>query len=108
MTKDSSGKSSDGRKEQDEKKTKVEQNTSAPVHSKQSVKQNKDDSHSGEAPQEDFIHVRARRGQATNSHSLAERVPPSLIRMFVARIPFLIVNVRSYGTFLFAGKERKD
>ncbi|PKA52990.1 Transcription factor bHLH49 [Apostasia shenzhenica] len=29
---------------------------------------------SGEAPKEDYIHVRARRGQATNSHSLAERV----------------------------------
>ncbi|XP_078443320.1 transcription factor bHLH49-like isoform X2 [Wolffia australiana] len=28
----------------------------------------------GEAPKEDYIHVRARRGQATNSHSLAERL----------------------------------
>ncbi|KAL0919170.1 hypothetical protein M5K25_011246 [Dendrobium thyrsiflorum] len=28
----------------------------------------------GEAQKEDYIHVRARRGQATNSHSLAERV----------------------------------
>nr|QDF82405.1 transcription factor bHLH49-like isoform X2 [Cymbidium goeringii] len=28
----------------------------------------------GEAHEEDYIHVRARRGQATNSHSLAERV----------------------------------
>ncbi|GLJ14713.1 hypothetical protein SUGI_0238500 [Cryptomeria japonica] len=27
-----------------------------------------------DAPKEDYIHVRARRGQATNSHSLAERV----------------------------------
>jgi hypothetical protein len=26
------------------------------------------------APKQDFIHVRARRGQATDSHSLAERV----------------------------------
>lgn len=29
-----------------------------------------------EAPKQDFIHVRARRGQATDSHSLAERVSP--------------------------------
>jgi len=27
-----------------------------------------------EAPKQDYIHVRARRGQATDSHSLAERV----------------------------------
>jgi hypothetical protein len=27
-----------------------------------------------ESEKEDYIHVRARRGQATNSHSLAERV----------------------------------
>lgn len=27
-----------------------------------------------DAPKQDFIHVRARRGQATDSHSLAERV----------------------------------
>lgn len=27
-----------------------------------------------EAPKTDYIHVRARRGQATDSHSLAERV----------------------------------
>lgn len=26
-------------------------------------------------PPKDYIHVRARRGQATDSHSLAERVP---------------------------------
>uniref|UniRef100_A0A1D1Z5Y8 Transcription factor bHLH49 n=1 Tax=Anthurium amnicola TaxID=1678845 RepID=A0A1D1Z5Y8_9ARAE len=29
---------------------------------------------SSDAPKEDYVHVRARRGQATNSHSLAERV----------------------------------
>ena len=27
-----------------------------------------------EAPKQDYIHVRARRGQATDSHSLAEKV----------------------------------
>ncbi|XP_003626938.3 transcription factor bHLH62 isoform X2 [Medicago truncatula] len=36
-------------------------------------KQNKSDSKPPE-PQKDYIHVRARRGQATDSHSLAERV----------------------------------
>ncbi|XP_027356363.1 transcription factor bHLH74-like isoform X2 [Abrus precatorius] len=68
--KDSSGKSSDGVKEQYEKKPRVEENNSANL----SGKQKKDKSDSGEAPKENFIHVRARRGQATNSHSLAERV----------------------------------
>ncbi|CAL9157393.1 transcription factor bHLH49-like [Musa acuminata AAA Group] len=34
----------------------------------------KHDKDASEAPKEDYIHVRARRGQATNSHSLAERV----------------------------------
>ncbi|XP_027332608.1 transcription factor bHLH74-like isoform X2 [Abrus precatorius] len=72
--KDSPGKSSDGPKEH-EKKPKVEQNSSADLRGKQSVKQTKDNnSQCGEAPKDNFIHVRARRGQATNSHSLAERV----------------------------------
>ena len=57
-------------KEQDGKKQKFEQNSSADLRGKQA----KEDSQSGEAPKENFIHVRARRGQATNSHSLAERV----------------------------------
>ncbi|KAJ0235887.1 Transcription factor bHLH74 [Hirschfeldia incana] len=34
----------------------------------------KESSQSEEAPKENYIHMRARRGQATNSHSLAERV----------------------------------
>ncbi|KAJ0237622.1 Transcription factor bHLH74 [Hirschfeldia incana] len=37
-------------------------------------KMNKESSQSEEAPKENYIHMRARRGQATNSHSLAERV----------------------------------
>ncbi|CAL5206131.1 unnamed protein product [Lathyrus oleraceus] len=61
--KDSPRKISDGSKEH-EKKPKVEQ----------SGKQAKDNSPSGDASKDNFIHVRARRGQATNSHSLAERV----------------------------------
>ncbi|XP_061339067.1 transcription factor bHLH74-like [Gastrolobium bilobum] len=69
LLKDSPMKSSDGAKEH-EKKPKVEHNTSADLRGKQA----KDISLSGEAPKDNFIHVRARRGQATNSHSLAERV----------------------------------
>ncbi|XP_057777439.1 transcription factor bHLH49 isoform X2 [Salvia miltiorrhiza] len=37
-------------------------------------KQGKQGSQGSDPPKEDYIHVRARRGQATNSHSLAERV----------------------------------
>ncbi|XP_072970392.1 uncharacterized protein [Typha angustifolia] len=55
------------RKENSETKQKVEHNNSKTNSSKRA----KD---SSEETNEDFIHVRARRGQATNSHSLAERV----------------------------------
>ncbi|KAL1551182.1 transcription factor bHLH49-like isoform X1 [Salvia divinorum] len=37
-------------------------------------KNGKQGSQGSDPPKEDYIHVRARRGQATNSHSLAERV----------------------------------
>ncbi|MED6212680.1 hypothetical protein PIB30_085909 [Stylosanthes scabra] len=54
-----SKKSSDGRKDQDDqKKSKVEENQDKSTQT-------------GEAPKENFIDVRARRGQATYSHSLA-------------------------------------
>ncbi|XP_077233924.1 transcription factor bHLH74-like isoform X2 [Tasmannia lanceolata] len=60
-------------KEREEKKQKSEQN---PISSARKVnnKQTKDRSQCADAAKEDYIHVRARRGQATNSHSLAERV----------------------------------
>ncbi|XWS69570.1 hypothetical protein CRYUN_Cryun04dG0190500 [Craigia yunnanensis] len=37
-------------------------------------KQGKQRSQASDPPKEEYIHIRARRGQATNSHSLAERV----------------------------------
>ncbi|RWW77220.1 hypothetical protein BHE74_00014629, partial [Ensete ventricosum] len=58
--------SSDATKDNTETKHKVEQNSS-----KHGAKNGKDNS---EAAKEGYVHVRARRGQATNSHSLAERV----------------------------------
>lgn len=36
-----------------------------------------------EPPKQDYIHVRARRGQATDSHSLAERVMTRLHFFFI-------------------------
>lgn len=39
-----------------------------------SGKHGKQGSQTSDPPKEEYIHVRARRGQATNSHSLAERV----------------------------------
>ncbi|KAJ9567708.1 hypothetical protein OSB04_003674 [Centaurea solstitialis] len=62
---DASGDSSENINGQDEKKQKTNS------RGKQIGKQTKDNSDSGK---EDYIHVRAKRGQATNSHSLAERV----------------------------------
>ncbi|KAI8022946.1 Transcription factor bHLH49 [Camellia lanceoleosa] len=41
---------------------------------KPSGKHGKQGSQASDSPKEEYIHVRARRGQATNSHSLAERV----------------------------------
>ncbi|KAJ9140621.1 hypothetical protein P3X46_031249 [Hevea brasiliensis] len=46
--------------------------TSTPI--KATGKQCKLGSQASDPPKEEYIHVRARRGQATNSHSLAERV----------------------------------
>lgn len=50
-------------------------------------------SSSEQAPKQDYIHVRARRGQATDSHSLAERVihnsPLSLsLFLFISSMTF--------------------
>ncbi|CAN6721800.1 unnamed protein product [Malus baccata var. baccata] len=73
LNKDMSGESSDYLKEQDEKKAKTEENAAANLRGKQMGKQTKENSQSGD-PKDSYIHVRARRGQATNSHSLAERV----------------------------------
>ncbi|XP_057490190.1 transcription factor bHLH74-like isoform X3 [Actinidia eriantha] len=68
------GDNSEYTKERDEKKQKIELNAGANLRGKQTGKQGKDNLNSGEAPKENYIHVRAKRGQATNSHSLAERV----------------------------------
>nr|GME12974.1 transcription factor bHLH49-like [Ipomoea batatas] len=45
-----------------------------PNASKQGGKYGKQGTQASDSPKEEYIHVRARRGQATNSHSLAERV----------------------------------
>ncbi|KAK4800650.1 hypothetical protein SAY86_021137 [Trapa natans] len=67
---DSSGDTRDIQRKHHEKKQKTEQLDSTNSRGKQT----KEDSNSGELHKENYIHVRARRGQATNSHSLAERV----------------------------------
>ncbi|KAL9225841.1 hypothetical protein vseg_001720 [Gypsophila vaccaria] len=48
-----------------------EEQNSVPTANKSNGKQR---SQNSDPPKDDYIHVRARRGQATNSHSLAERV----------------------------------
>ena len=50
-----------------------------------------------ESQKEDYIHVRARRGQATNSHSLAERVRiPSPSGVPVFTVQTLVCNFGCY------------
>ncbi|RWV90333.1 hypothetical protein GW17_00047470, partial [Ensete ventricosum] len=60
-----------------------------------------------EAPKQDYIHVRARRGQATDSHSLAERVSiiaismivtNTLVSRFVIPVRTGILSLSWYGT----------
>lgn len=73
MEKDLSGQSSDVPIEPDVKKPKTEQNPGSNFRGKQTGKAK--NASSADGFKENYIHVRARRGQATNSHSLAERVP---------------------------------
>lgn len=56
-----------------EKQLKGVQNPS-PTINKPGGKHGKQGSQASDLNKEEYIHVRARRGQATNSHSLAERV----------------------------------
>lgn len=51
------------------------ENKAAKEEQKAAVEENKDNQKPPEPPK-DYIHVRARRGQATDAHSLAERVCP--------------------------------
>ncbi|KAK4748349.1 hypothetical protein SAY87_014935 [Trapa incisa] len=67
---DPSGDTHDIQRNHHEKKQKIEQFDNTISRGNQT----KEDSNSGEPPKENYIHIRARRGQATNSHSLAERV----------------------------------
>ncbi|KAL0325384.1 UNVERIFIED_CONTAM: Transcription factor [Sesamum radiatum] len=72
--KDPSEDTSEFPKEDDEKKQKSEQNIALNSLSRLAVKQAKDNVIGAEPSKDNYIHVRAKRGQATNSHSLAERV----------------------------------
>ncbi|KAK7275069.1 hypothetical protein RIF29_16176 [Crotalaria pallida] len=61
-----------GAKDNPESPRKVDQQPTSTT--KASGKNAKQGSQASDPPKEEYIHVRARRGQATNSHSLAERV----------------------------------
>ncbi|MCL7029499.1 hypothetical protein MKW94_021266 [Papaver nudicaule] len=63
----------DDSNEQNDKKLKGK-NPATSSRGNSNGKQAKDSSQDGQAPKDDCVHLRARRGQATNSHSLAERV----------------------------------
>ncbi|XP_027360346.1 transcription factor bHLH49-like isoform X2 [Abrus precatorius] len=63
---------SEGAKDNSECQQKGEQQPTSTT--KASGKNGKPGSQASDPPKEEYIHVRARRGQATNSHSLAERV----------------------------------
>lgn len=56
-------------------------------------RQSKENSKPPEPPKQDYIHVRARRGQATDSHSLAERVRSKQIS-FSKRMLFHFITSR--------------
>ncbi|URE16848.1 hypothetical protein MUK42_12408 [Musa troglodytarum] len=60
--------------EDDAVKPKVEQNDGSSSNGNGGQKQGRNTAAKSPEPPKDYIHVRARRGQATDSHSLAERV----------------------------------
>jgi hypothetical protein len=60
-------------------------NNSSEEHQQQNVKPS-----SQPHPKQDYIHVRARRGQATDSHSLAERVINNKLTNYFIIIIFFI------------------
>lgn len=62
----------EGAKDNPENQQKCDQQPTSTI--KASGKNAKQGSQNSDPPKEEYIHVRARRGQATNSHSLAERV----------------------------------
>ncbi|KAK9285464.1 hypothetical protein L1049_024657 [Liquidambar formosana] len=61
-------------RQEDEMKQKTKQNPNADMEDEPISKEFKDCSQNGEASKEDYIHVRAKRGHATTSHSIAERL----------------------------------
>ncbi|XP_044487945.1 transcription factor bHLH49 isoform X2 [Mangifera indica] len=65
--------SGEGAKDNADNQLKGDQNPTSTTN-KAAVKHGKQGSQTSDPPKEGYIHVRARRGQATNSHSLAERV----------------------------------
>ncbi|XP_075485793.1 transcription factor bHLH74 isoform X1 [Primulina tabacum] len=60
--------------EHDEMNKKVDQNCSTNLRGKQGVDQANNNAVGAEPSKENYLHMRAKRGQATSSHSLAERV----------------------------------
>ncbi|XP_031388101.1 transcription factor bHLH49 isoform X1 [Punica granatum] len=67
------GQPSEDVKDTSETQQKIDQSPNS-ASGKAAGKNNKQGSQASDPPKEEYIHVRARRGQATNSHSLAERV----------------------------------
>ncbi|XP_057492876.1 transcription factor bHLH74-like isoform X3 [Actinidia eriantha] len=91
--------------EQDEEKTKPEQKPISKTCCQNVGKEVKDSSTKGDAPKEDYVHVRAKRGQATNSHSLAERVRREKIRHRMKFLQDLVPGCNKLlGNFQITGK----
>lgn len=70
--------------------------------SKNAGKNGKD---AADASKGDYIHVRARRGQATNSHSLAERVSSFCLAL---KPKGKVVILQPSYAVMFSGEKRED
>ncbi|KAK8647030.1 hypothetical protein V6N13_120788 [Hibiscus sabdariffa] len=81
-------KSSGCRDENDDSKVEAEPSSGKLVEVEQKAQP-------AEPPKQDYIHVRARRGQATDSHSLAERVYNGSSKMFLATNSMLVYSIWS-------------
>ncbi|MCD7464901.1 hypothetical protein HAX54_000171 [Datura stramonium] len=74
ISKGKSAKNANEKNESNAKRSKSEENDKAAKEEEKAAAEENKDNQKPPEPPKDYIHVRARRGQATDAHSLAERV----------------------------------
>lgn len=93
--------------------TSTKNNSSATNNRETSADTSKENSKASEVQKPDYIHVRARRGQATDSHSLAERVSRNHVIFFLQASTCRPISIFCFLVWYscitrFAGEKGKD